>query len=297
MISKNIHRNYIVGDNWLYYKIYTGPKISDMILTDIIKPVTENLLKSGVIEKWFFIRYSDPEFHLRLRFYFFDKKSIGQIISVLLPYFKSLVNQDLIWKIQIDTYKPEIERYGFKTMELSESLFFNDSKLVVDLISLIKGDEGEELRWLFALKFIDSFLDDFQLEIEEKLSLIEILKVGFGTEFGMSRPLKKQLDSKFRSKRKKIEWFITFCSDDENDYSPILDILKINRTSNKPLISNILKLKSIEGLEISLNSLIQSYLHMFFNRLFKTKNRVHEMVCYDFLFRYYKSQIAKQKYN
>jgi len=39
-----------------------------------------------------------------------------------------------------------------------------------------------------------------------------------------------------------------------------------------------------------------SYSHMMVNRLFKSKQRLHEMVLYDFLHRYYKSEIARQKY-
>ena len=46
-----IQRSFTVGDNWLYYKIYTGSRTSDMILLDIIKPLTESLLNDDVIDK------------------------------------------------------------------------------------------------------------------------------------------------------------------------------------------------------------------------------------------------------
>lgn len=36
---------------------------------------------------------------------------------------------------------------------------------------------------------------------------------------------------------------------------------------------------------------------MLMNRLFRSKQRVHEMVVYDFLWRYYKSAFAKAKYS
>ncbi len=36
---------------------------------------------------------------------------------------------------------------------------------------------------------------------------------------------------------------------------------------------------------------------MTMNRIFKSKQRVHEMVIYDFLYRYYSSNIAKMKYS
>jgi hypothetical protein len=36
---------------------------------------------------------------------------------------------------------------------------------------------------------------------------------------------------------------------------------------------------------------------MMLNRLFRSKNRLHELVLYDFMNRYYKSELAKEKYN
>lgn len=36
---------------------------------------------------------------------------------------------------------------------------------------------------------------------------------------------------------------------------------------------------------------------MTLNWLFRSKNRMHELILYDFMFRYYTSEIAKEKYN
>ena len=76
-----IQRSFTVGDNWLYYKIYTGSRTSDMILLDIIKPLTESLLNDDVIDKWFFIRYNDPDAHIRLRFLLSENSSLAQVVS------------------------------------------------------------------------------------------------------------------------------------------------------------------------------------------------------------------------
>ncbi|MFK7749084.1 MAG: lantibiotic dehydratase C-terminal domain-containing protein, partial [Kordia sp.] len=54
--------------------------------------------------------------------------------------------------------------------------------------------------------------------------------------------------------------------------------------------------KEDETLMMPINDLMGSYMHMLMNRLFKSKNRIHEMVCYDFLYRYYKSMIARKKH-
>ncbi|MDR2057706.1 MAG: hypothetical protein LBP83_05390 [Dysgonamonadaceae bacterium] len=72
----------------------------------------------------------------------------------------------------------------------------------------------------------------------------------------------------------------------------------IKRRSKKlsPVIKQLTyKMRKNEP-NVQLNNLLISYLHMMLNRLFRSKNRVHELILYDFLHRYYTSEMAKQKY-
>ena len=289
-------RSFSIGSEWLYYKIYTGHKTSDTILTTIIKPVTEKLLVEGLINKWFFIRYADPRHHIRVRFHVPIPNNLGTVIRELHETLHPFMEQDLIWKIQLDTYQRELERYGTFTIELSESLFFCDSTAIVQFLDLIEGDEGERLRWLFGLKSVDHLLDCFQYHLEEKLALIENLKTSFGREFGMSRPLKKQLDEKYRKERNNIEAFMAFTTENELDYEPILILLNSKKKVMFPVTRQILDIHAKGELQLPLNNLMGSYIHMLMNRLFKSKNRLNEMVCYDFLHRYLKSYYARKKY-
>lgn len=295
---KNLRRNFSIGSEWLYYKIYTGHKTADLILTEFIKPLTEELIEQGIIDKWFYIRYADPKYHLRVRFLCADEVNIGKVISILHEPLNGYMQQDLIWKIQLDTYQREVERYGPKTMELSETLFHYDSNSIVQFLDLIEGDEGEQLRWLYGLRAIDNLLDSFDYSLEDKLGLMDNLKTAFGREFGMARPLKKQLDDKYRKERKNIDAFMVFTKEIEPDYSPILTILENKKQLLEPLTKRILDLGKKGKLELGLNNLMGSYIHMLMNRLFKSKNRLNEMVCYDFLYRYYRSRkhfVTKKK--
>ena len=286
-------RSFILGEEWLYYKIYSGAKTSDLILTDVIKPIAESLLKKKIIDKWFFIRYADPKHHIRLRFHLQNLDKIGEIITCLQPTLNEYMNEDLIWKIQTDTYNRELERYGTKTMELSEALFFHDSEAIASFLSLIEGDEGDELRWLYGLRMVDSLLNCFSYPIDHKVNLLERLKTGFGVEFGMNRFLKKQLDNKYRQERKKIEDFFSLDEQKTHDYLPILKVLSKFKNSIPPIAEDLIHLHSHKKLEIEIENLLSSYIHMTMNRLFKSKNRVYELVCYDFMYRYYKSILAR----
>ena len=294
-MSIRIQRSFIIGDTWLYYKIYTGYKTSDVVLTEVVKPLAEKLIEDHIVDKWFFIRYGDPEHHIRVRFHFKDTENIRPLIQQLHSSLRFFVDQDLIWKVQTDTYQREVERYGTNTMEISEELFYHDSKMIVDFLDMIEGEEGEELRWLFSLRAVDSFLHSYQYKALDKLVLLEQLKTSYGSEFGMSRPLKKQIDQKYREERGKIEEFMNFRPSENPEYAPLLKILDVKAKSITGIVEKTLDHKRSGYLQVPMDNLMASYIHMLMNRIFKSKNRMHEMVCYDFLFRYYRSAVARSK--
>lgn len=290
-----MQRKFVIGDEWLYYKLYCGPKTADEILTRVIGPLKNELLEKGIIDKWFFIRYADPKLHLRIRFHYSNPENVSIIINSINKAIKSYIDQDLVNKIQIDTYQRELERYGENSIVLAEELFFHDSNMIVSFVDMIEGDEGEIIRWLFGLRAIDSLLNDFLFDDAKKLQLLESLKDGFGKEFGMNKTLKLQLDKKFRDERQNINDFFKGKYGSENIDS-ILTLLEQKSIKIKPISKEILKKEKENNLEKPLLDFMGSYIHMLLNRLFKSKQRMHEMIIYDFLYRYYKSEIAKKKY-
>tara|TARA_R110002012_G_scaffold308002_3_gene513927 strand:+ start:5657 stop:6562 length:906 start_codon:yes stop_codon:yes gene_type:complete len=294
-MGNDIQQTFYVGSDWLYYRIYSGYKTSDFILTEIIRPLTEDLEREGLIRKWFFIRYSDPKHHLRVRFMLQDKSGLDSIVYRIHDDLNQMVEQDLIWNIEIGTYQRELNRYGKNSMEFSESLFFYQSKVVVSFLSLIEGEEGEQMRWMFGLRMVDHLLDAFNYEIEDKLKLLYNLKIGFGNEFGMTRALKKQLDDKYRARRMEIEEFMSFTETSQPIYAPFLNVLNSTNELSNQIIREILKIYQSGRLEMQLDIFLESHIHMLMNRIFRSKNRLNEMVSYDFLYRYYKSLSAKIK--
>ena len=71
-----VKRTYQLGEEWLYYKVYCGVRTANSILANEISSLTQELLSDGLIDKWFFIRYADPEKHLRLRFKLTDSSKL-----------------------------------------------------------------------------------------------------------------------------------------------------------------------------------------------------------------------------
>jgi thiopeptide-type bacteriocin biosynthesis protein len=294
--TTDVKRSFIIGDEWLYYKFYTGPKTTDVILTEMVKPITEEFQARKLIDYWFFIRYADPKLHTRVRFHIPDPGNMTAVISGIRSSVAWYLEHNLVWKVQLDTYEREVERYGINSMDLAEKIFYYDSKMTVDMLSLIEGDEGERIRWLFALRAVDNMLGDYQLNMEQKFDQVTMLRENFGREFGLSRGLKDQLEKKFRAGRAEINELMDTANDEVSEMYPLFQLLAQKSAAVQPIVKEILDLNRDNRLLVPLNELMGSYSHMMINRLFKSKQRLHELVVYDFLHRYYKSEIARQKY-
>ena len=284
------NRLFIPGSEWVYFKIYTGTKTADSILKNELFEFVYEMLNNEIIDKWFFIRYSDPDFHIRLRLHL-SLPDFTQIFTHFHETFLPLVDSGSIWNIQCDTYKRELERYGKELIEEAESFFFIDSECIIQIIKILEGSENH--RWMIALKLIDELLSDFGLNLEEKQKFMETTGKSFKTEFGFNEHNSKQFNSKFRDNKKTVESVLRDVIQDKD----FLQLMQPIKKRSKQLKTIIEKIKTKAGKEKSINELLQSYLHMMLNRLFRSKNRQHELLLYDFMYRYYTSEIAKRKYN
>lgn len=286
-MSNNIKKRFFPGDEWLYYKIYCGYKISDAILIEIIKPFTGELIKENYIKKWFFIRYYDPNYHIRFRLELTDTRNIGYIINKFKSLIQEYIESKSIWMLQIDCYDRETERYGLSTIELSEDIFFNDSVETVDYLSKHRDEETENnliSKSIFSLTLIDFYLSNFKLSDTQKLKLMEKSRDSFYKEFDINKDNKKQIERIYLTKKETI-------------YKELLD--PSNAISSITLKRNIEEiLKVIDQNSIKENKvlyLISSLIHMSLNRLYYSNNRIHELVCYDLMWKFYKSKISRNQ--
>jgi thiopeptide-type bacteriocin biosynthesis protein len=284
MIDK-IKRRFFPGDEWIYYKIYCGYKISNTILIEIIKPFTEELLKEKQIKKWFFIRYNDPNYHIRFRLELSDKKNIGYVITKLNDLLQDYLKSKSIWSIQIDCYEREIERYGLNTIELAEDVFFYDSTEIIKFLAASKKNDidlDEISKPVFSLKLIDSYLSYFALSDSHKLKLMENLRSSFYKEFEINKDNKKQIEEVFTNHKESI-------------YDKLLNSVgSETNTAKKETLNEILKILKNDSLpENKLFYLVSSFIHMSLNRLYYSNNRIHELVCYDVMWKFYKYKTSR----
>lgn len=292
---KEVDENFILGSEWLFYKLYCGTKTADKILSETIYPLVEHLGREKMVEEFFFIRYSDPSFHLRIRFHVTDVTKLGDVIRIVNRYFEQTKKDGYVWKIQTDEYRRELGRYGHNAIELVERLFYFDSLSVLQMLSLTEGDERENIRWIWALKAVDELLNAFGLSIEDKFLLLEKLKISFHVEFKSNKILKDKLNAKYRKYRKNVEDILGGHSELENDLYTIFEVLKQKNRNIQLIVSKLNKLNSENSLETPITELLFSLVHMLINRIVIAKPRLHELVIYDILFSFYKSVIEREK--
>ena len=277
------------GSEWLYAKLYCGVKTADKLLTAVLAPLTERLLAEGTIDKWFFIRYDDPHSHLRVRFYSqgnFQTRVLEALHQELAPFFAA----NLVWKFQTDTYVRELERYGGENIVDSESLFFHDSVAVVRLLPLLAGDAGDEVRWRLALRGIDGLLNDFGLDLPAKRTLLFGLQAHFKGEFGANTAKgKKSLGDKLRKERSALATALQASYAPDHPLAVAFDVLAQRSEDWREVVQSI----KAKTLSVPPESLLGSYVHMFCNRIFRSRQRLQEMVAYDFLYHHYQAMAAR----
>jgi len=284
-------KTFIPGSEWLYTKLYTGTKTADAILKNNLYEYVNEMLQNGVIDKWFFIRYTDPDFHIRLRLHLKDTRNFTFVFNRFFEYFQPIVNNGLVWDIQFNTYQREIVRYGTNTISLVEDIFFIDSEFIIKLFNLLNEENPEQHRWKLSLSLIDNILSAFLFELPQRNELLNTTAESFKKEFGFTHHhVTKQLNDKHRSNRKEIENAMNHI----NEVSEIIEIIEARRRAIFPIAEKIIGIEQSGDLQIPMKSLLTSLIHMTMNRWFRTKNRLYEMVVYEFLSRYYASEIAKK---
>lgn len=288
--NSDVRRIFTPGTEWAYIKVYGGIMETDRLLQEHATPLIKGLENSGLIKKWFFIRYNDPDHHIRFRFLLKEvngKLPLQHFTETVNNFFGHLVAAGQIHRIVYDTYERELERYGYESVETCESIFHIDSDSVFRLLPFFKQSNGVHYRWLSGMLGADDLFSAFEFNTSEKLLLATKIRDTFLLEFGGAPSLKYKLDMKYREHRPRIDEFLTLRN---SSHSKIHSILADRVTG---LQKATCSLRSSTDFKQIGYKLLPSLVHMFINRLFFTRQREQEMVIYHFLVKNYLSLSKK----
>jgi len=280
-----VKRSFLPGNQWLYLKIYTGVKTADIILEEVIDPLTISLLDDKSISQWFFIRYHDPQPHLRIRLHINKPQNYHNILNRLTLTLEKYIDSEEISNIVNDTYIRELERYGETTIPYAETLFFHSSLLS---LNFLWADDEEKI--IIILFYIDQLFSQIGLSVNEKLQWIKDYNASFKEEFNADKNLNQQLDKKYRISYPKFQDFLLSPESKE-----CRDLILENLNLSIHALENICNSYDKNTNPRSLKFFFQSIFHMAINRIFISEQRLFEMIIYDYLHRYYKSSYYSEK--
>ncbi len=283
-------RNFGPGSEWLYAKIYCGFTTADRVLREAIAPLVRDVIGAGHADRWFFIRYTDPDPHLRVRFHGDPAVLLSKVMPALAAAVEPLIAVGAVRKVVLDTYEREIERYGGdQAIDLIEQVFWRDSDAVMGIVELLDGDAGGDARWRLCVRGMASMLAGLGLDLTAREQVVADGKEMLGREMGAHTALWKRIGDRFVQERAALDHLFErdAARDDAHDFSPGFALLAARDEVLAPVYAAL-------G-DHAPATFAWSLLHMHANRLLHASQRAQELVLNDFLRRLYASKRARAK--
>ncbi|MEU8398988.1 lantibiotic dehydratase [Nonomuraea sp. NPDC048892] len=157
------------GSDWLYLKLYGPRRFEDELIVDALGPFAQFVTGAGLADGWFFLRYRDPDPHLRVRFHGEPATLLGPLMRHVCDWAADLVSAGTCGTFAFDTYEREIERYGgVDHMPAAEEVFIADSRAVAGLLALSRSRGFPYDPVTVAALSVDDLLDGLGLDAERR---------------------------------------------------------------------------------------------------------------------------------
>lgn len=265
------------GSEWLYLKLYSGKAFEDDLIAGPIRVFCGDALRSNLAKKWFFVRYSDPVTHIRLRFRGEPETLLKDLLPAVCSWASNLVSAGVCSHFAFDTYDREIERYGgLQGMEMAETIFGEDSRAVAELLNLIQRDSMSDLdRLEVAVISVDDFMASFGMDEKERLLWYR--------EQVESR---RAASTEYRAKKVTLRQMLCgyFPRTPEPTGGSLLGILTERHAQVIQIARTLSHLDSEGELSKPLRVICRSFVHLHLNRLMGS-NRVAEQTVLSLLWR------------
>ena len=268
------------GSEWMTAKLYCGQASADTVLREAVGPFVRSLGEH--VDGWFFIRYGDPDHHLRVRFNADPGVLWGQVLPAFRHALAPLLEQGVIRRVLLDTYRREVARYGGpEGVRNAEKVFGADSDAVVAILAAAGGDEGLDARWRLAVAGTDRLLADAGLPVAERRAAVKQWRDGYVREQGETGESAKRRSGRlFRDERAALNALL-----DGETSSPVLRVGLAALDRRSEVAGQFLR-------EVHPRTL-GSHVHMHVNRLLRAAQRTQELVVLDLLDRLYAARMAR----
>jgi thiopeptide-type bacteriocin biosynthesis protein len=282
--------------DWLYVRIYCQPEQADDLLLSLIACMHE-LQAQQLIGCFFFVRYLEGGFHLRLRCSGKRNDLLGpvraRLNTLIATYFEqqgAYVHAPLNWgpegihdqnwqrsggeirrpvpSFEYDRYEPEDARYGGSIgMQMSEEHFMRESELVLDLLQH-EGRSRKNVRRNIALLLLQELALAFGLGARDMAHLFGQQAHYWINSSWLSPRQRDSLEPAYQALRPALHKLLaSHASHGEQKKSFWSDLMHRWHSSSEHLYRTLTDERARAHLTEEPRVLLSSYIHMFCNRL------------------------------
>lgn len=245
------------GGDWLYLHLYARLDDHASVVAGPVLDFATHFVKSKIATDWFFVRYADPEPHIRLRLHG-EPEALSRGLCRLREWADMLIEARTCSRISLETYDREIERYGgVEGIEICEKIFAADSVAVARLLSRqpVRAAEADLMR--LAVVSTDALLNSLGLSAEAR------------TEWLSRRnPRDPAIGDEFRKRKNGLRQAL------ENMRGVSLGVVDALYDRDVVIRELTARLQSVDRLTVSLDELLGHFVHMHLNRLLGPNSRL-----------------------
>nr|WP_240344107.1 lantibiotic dehydratase [Paenibacillus sp. SYP-B3998] len=249
---------YFPGSEWLYLKLYGLAGREEEFISSRLVEFFRNF--DGLSLQYFFIRYVDPEPHIRLRI----KSDPSFIVNKVLPQIRlwtsELQSEGLLKRMIIDTYEPETERYGGPLLiGLAEEYFAIDSEIVCEWLLLKRSGQLIIDKTTLAIVSILDIIENSPLSLEGKIEWLRKKSISkrYLKEFRQNKDLYLSL-THYKNQWETVQKYKM--NSVISSFSRRLPVLK-------KYMNAIKEIEKTQHLQNDIYSILDSIMHMHINRL------------------------------
>jgi lantibiotic biosynthesis protein len=266
----------------VYLKLYMAPSRLDAFLCRLGDEFLTMPAIAAVVDDWFFIRYSDPRHHVRLRLRCVAPH-VGQLIENLLAWLQPLLKSRELDQYSFEQYQPEYTRYGGPvTTALSETLFGIDSVLAVRLLGAHDSNGRTVPAWQRMIYAVDRLRCDAGIANHQAAALMAPLAEAFMREFQAVRHNKVQLNAAYRERAAIISAIVVAGAATPAWVTGLDQASTVQRRQRRELFVVCRQDYARQGRPEEFEPFLRSHIHMACNRLATASRRV-ELNVYTYL--------------
>jgi len=293
-LPRDFPRRMPPGSSWLYCKLYTTPMAADDLLRTVVRSVVAEAEAAGTIRRWFFLRYHDPDFHLRLRFHGAPDALLGAVLPALRAAAAAAFAGGRIARLQLDTYEREVDRHGGpNSIELAEQIFHADSAAALAWITDHAVAVDESARWHLALRGLDQLIDDLGLSRVDKHRLAASVRDDLQRRLRVDSAVLRAIGDRFRVERASLERLLDRTGDTTHPLAAALAVCARRSATLRPVVDELRRREAAGQLTRSIAEHARSQVHLSINRLARTHPLEHELVLCSFLARLHRGRLVR----